>query len=367
MPWVRRNIYGAMQTEKKDFVNVYFREADVVKGRQTKDTKAALAKRKVSAKKPAEASNTTSSATTKAVGKKTTDPKKKSAVEGKPPSGASTRASRRGKKVTPPVTVVAEEEVEEEQEEVPAVIKFPGWSKVLWWLKGCENLSDMMVFATEVLPQMSDLPPPRQHATSRHSLDIEDDVLVPVMPIPAPNRRVYTPVFTSGDGNCFYNALSCLLYGHKLRAIEMCARCAVEAVLNVPRYTDPDSLMAGTTLDGPRCREFIAKGSGHVPQEMEMMDDDAYMAAFIDEIQWFCTVGHDTGLWSFAIAANVIGRPIFSWMPFLAPELQEQFEMTHWVFMPANEDVHSLPPVCIMWMRWMPDVLSYQHFVSIVT
>ena len=90
MPWVRRNIYGAMQTEKKDFVNVYFREADVVKGRQTKDTKAALAKRKASTKKPAEASNTTSSGTTKAVGKKTTDPKKKSTVEGKLPSGAST-------------------------------------------------------------------------------------------------------------------------------------------------------------------------------------------------------------------------------------------------------------------------------------
>ncbi len=44
IPWVRGNIYGAMQTEKKDFVNVYFREADVIKGRQTKDSKAALAK-----------------------------------------------------------------------------------------------------------------------------------------------------------------------------------------------------------------------------------------------------------------------------------------------------------------------------------
>ncbi len=268
--------------------------------------------------------------------------------------------------MTPPVTVIAEEEVEEEQEEVPTVIKFPGWSEVLRRLKGCENLSDMMVFAAEVLPQMSDLPPPRQHAMGRHSLDIEDDVSVPVMPIPAPNRHAYTPVFTSGDGNCFYNALSRLLYGHELRAIEMHAQCAVEAVLNEPRYTDPDSLVAGTTLDGPCCWEFIAKGSGHVPQEMEMMDDDAYMAAFVDEIQRICTVGHDAGLWSFAIAANIIGCPIFSWMPFQAPELQEQFEMTHRVFMPANEDVHSLPPVCIMWTRWTPDALSYQHFISIV-
>ncbi len=98
-----------------------------------------------------------------------------------------------------------------------------------------------------------------------------------------------------------------------------------------------------------------------------MLDEDSYMAAFVDEIQRICTVGHDAGLWSFAIACNVIGRPIFSWMPFLDEELQEQFDMTHRVFLLVNKDVHSLPPVCIMWMRWTPDALSYQHFVSIVT
>ncbi len=187
------------------------------------------------------------------------------------------------------------------------------------------------------------------------------------MPIPAANRRAYTPVFTTGDGNCFYNALSRLLYGHKMRSLEMCAWCAMEVVLNVPQYTDPDSLVEGTNLDGPHCHEFIAKASGHVPQEMVMLDEDTYMAAFMDEIQWIRTVGHDVGLWSFAITSNVIGRPIFSWMPFLAKELQEQFDMTHRVFLPANKDVHSLPSVCIMWMRWMLDVLSYQHFVSVVT
>ena len=253
------------------------------------------------------------------------------------------------------------------EEEVPAVIKFPGWTEVLRRLKECDNLSDMMVFATEVLPQMSDLPPPRQHATGCHSLDIEDDVSLPVMPIPAANHRAYTPVFTTRDSNCFYNALSRLLYGHEMRSLEMRAQCAIEAVLNVPRYMDPDSLVDGTNLDGPRCHEFIAKASGHVPQEMVMLDEDAYMAAFMDEIQQICMVGHDAGLWSFAITCNVIGRPIFSWMPFLDKELQEQFNMTHQVFLPANKDVHSLPLVCIMWMRWTLDALSYQHFVSIVT
>ncbi len=271
-----------------------------------------------------------------------------------------------------PVTVEAEVVVKEEvpqgkEEEVPAVIKFLGWTEVLWRLKECDNLSDMMVFAAKVLPQMSDLPPPRQHATGRHSLDIEDDVSLPVMPIPAVNRRAYTPVFTTRDSNCFYNALSRLLYGHKMRSLEMRARCAMEVVLNVPRYTDPNSLVDGTNLDGPHCREFIAKVSRHVPQEIVMVDEDAYMAAFVDEIQRICTVGHNAGLWSFAIACNVIGHPIFSWMPFLDEELQEQFDMTHRVFLPANKDVHSLPLVCIMWMRWMPDALSYQHFVSVVT
>ncbi len=171
MPWVRCNIYGAMQTEKKDFVNVYFREGDVIKGRQMKESKAALGKRKAAVKKMSEATGpsdtTTSSATKKAAGKKTTDSsttrdtKKKGAVKGKPPNGASQRSSRRAKKVMP-VTVEAEVVVEEEvlqgeEEEVPAVIKFPGWTEVLQHLKECNNLSDMMVFATEVLPQMSDL------------------------------------------------------------------------------------------------------------------------------------------------------------------------------------------------------------------
>ncbi len=147
----------------------------------------------------------------------------------------------------------------------------------------------------------------------------------------------------------------------------MRTQCAMEAVLNVPRYTDPDSLVEGTNLDGPCCSEFIAKASGHVPQEMVVLDEDAYMAAFVDEIQRICTVGHDAGLWSFAITCNVIGHPIFSWMPFLDKELQEQFNMTHRVFLPANKDIHSLPPVCIMWMHWTLDTLSYQHFVSVVT
>ncbi len=381
MPWVRCNIYSAMQTEKKDFVNVYFREGDVIKGRQMKESKVALGKRKAAAKKMSEATGpsdtTTSSATKQAAGKKTADTsttkhtKKKGTAKGKPPRGASQRSSRRAKKVTPvtvEVEVVVEEEVPQgKEEEVPAVIKFPGRTEVLWRLKECDNLSDMMVFATEVLPQMYDLSPPRQHATGCHSLDIEDDVSLLVMPIPAQNCRVYTPVFTTGDGNCFYNALSRFLYGHEMRSLEMHTRCTVEAVLNMPWYTDPDSLMDGTNLDGPRCHQFIAKASGHVPQEMVMLDEDAYMAAFVDEIQRICMVGHDVGLWSFAIACNVIGHHIFSWMPFLDEELQEQFNMTHQVFWPANKDIHSLPPVCIMWTCWTLDALSYQHFVSVVT
>ncbi len=58
--------------------------------------------------------------------------------------------------ITVEAEVVVKEEVpqgeEGEEEEVPAVIKFPGWTKVLRCLKECDNLSDMMVFATEVLP-----------------------------------------------------------------------------------------------------------------------------------------------------------------------------------------------------------------------
>ncbi len=205
MPWVRRNIYGAMQTEKKDFVNVYFREGDVVKGRQTKESKTALGKRKAAMKKTSKATSpsdtTTSSVTKQAAGKKmantstTRDTKEKGTAKGKPPSSASQRSLRRAKKVMP-ITVEAEVIVEEEvpqgeEEEVPAVIKFPGWTEVLRCLKECDNLSDMMVFATEVIPQMSDLPPPRQHATGRHSLDIEDDVLLLVMPIPAQGWQLF--------------------------------------------------------------------------------------------------------------------------------------------------------------------------------
>ncbi len=167
-----------------------------------------------------------------------------------------------------PVTIKAEVVVEEEvpqgeEEEVPAVIKFPGWTEVLRRLKECDNLSDMMVFAAEVLPQMSDLLPPRQHVTGHHSLDIEDDVSLPVMPIPAANHCVYTPVFTTGDGSCFYNALSRLLYRHEMRSLKT---CAVEVVLNVPWYTDPNSLMDGTNLDGPAVMSSLRRCLGMSPR-----------------------------------------------------------------------------------------------------
>ncbi len=230
-----------MPIEKKDFVNIYFREADMIKGWAMKESKVVLAKQKVMGKdmmgstdtsggkdmtggKDMSDSKDTSGGKDSSSGKSVTS--KKGAGKGKPPSSTSHGLStRQGKKETPPVMVtgVVLQDKGGEGEDVPAIIKFPGWSEVLRYLKEAANLSDMMVFMVEVLLQMPDRPAQHLHVMWHHSLNIEDDMSVAVMPIREENHQAYTLVFTSGamGTELFYNALSCLIYGHKLRLTEM--------------------------------------------------------------------------------------------------------------------------------------------------
>ena len=58
-------------------------------------------------------------------------------------------------------------------------------------------------------------------------------------------RDEYIPIYTTGNGDCLFNALSHITYGHEGRSVEMRARCILEGVLNSSRYQDPDYMAIG--------------------------------------------------------------------------------------------------------------------------
>ena len=124
------------------------------------------------------------------------------------------------------------------------------------------------------------------------------------------------PYETTGDGNCFPQALSKALFGNESHHREICLCLVIEGVKNKSHYLDNSHLSLGATH---------IHGRGTFPQQYAMFSgqqfptcgdlDDIVESIYDTEMVQIINDGTFMGMWQLWAAANVIGRPIRSVFP----------------------------------------------------
>ncbi len=142
--------------------------------------------------------------------------------------------------------------------------KFQGWSKILRTLAAATSLDHMCQLAVGLLGAMPEMPQPEDQVNVHLDWDNVDELVRALIPIVSQSMHDdYIPIYTTGNGDCLFNALSRLTYGHEGRSVEMRACCILEAVLNSSCYQDPDYMAIGANNTAQDLLEFIVEYSAY--------------------------------------------------------------------------------------------------------
>ncbi len=245
--------------------------------------------------------------------------------------------------------------------------KFPGYAKLLKILSTADNLEHMRQLAVQHISAVPKPPDAEKHQLTALNWDNADELAKTLMPVTDEKKDDYNCVLTTGNGDCFFNSLSWLVFGHKGRSIEMRCRCVLDVVLNSQKYLDPEFLARGAEhLDCHGVLEFVAKRSGFMAEAMQSPDD--YEKVFFIELKKMASAGLDVGLWAFFPATNVIGCPIASWFPVLPDDAdQEVHHQCHHTFLPTESaHMQPRPPMMIQWTQSHGDSHSFDHFIPVM-
>ena len=220
--------------------------------------------------------------------------------------------------------------------------------------------------------QESNLPPLPQlfgdYSVALDEVDIVARLLVP--PDTPENFRSndYVPVEVQGDGNCFFRALSRLVYGDEQYHLEMRCRIIMDCVKNIDKYTNHDYLMRGVPYHAHKKCPNIASiycaysGVGNVDDrdltERGIIDVFKENTLRIREDKKYCDI------WHFHSAANVLNRKIWAIFP-----QQGNFRSSSRVdfnraFLPNTPNLKN--EFCLMWTSVTDPPVLYNHIVPIV-
>lgn len=190
--------------------------------------------------------------------------------------------------------------------------------------------------------------------------DIEGEKLLPG-DVPFERDDVIL-VKTASDGNCFFSALSRLVYGDESHTGEMRVRLVDEAVKNMHLYLDNDYLSRGyVQLDNDN--SLPTKYATEFAPDVFLTDEEV-KAKYKEEVLNMCKNGTYSGVWQFHQAANVLDRPLFGIFPEVCDEVSEVRHELHRKFLPHSGKDDG--PLFIMWTRTNKESLSFSHFVPIV-
>ena len=134
------------------------------------------------------------------------------------------------------------------------------------------------------------------------------------------------PIRTSPDGNCFFHAISRLVYGDGDRHAEMRVRCVVEGIRNGKRYTSEKYLNQHKTIEDRKKRTggqrtmggFIVRNTvswlGQTKvNSLKPAKVDNYntiFQAYEQETMRMCKSGQYAGIWQIHQMVHVLLRPI---------------------------------------------------------
>ncbi len=124
----------------------------------------------------------------------------------------------------------------------PDAKKFPGYAKLLKILSAADNLEHMRQLAVQHISAVPKLPDAEKHQLTALNWDNADELAKTLMPVTDEKKDDYNCMLTTGNGDCFFNSLLQLVFGHEGRSTEMRCRCVLDAVLNSQKYLDPEFL-----------------------------------------------------------------------------------------------------------------------------
>jgi DNA replication protein DnaC len=176
------------------------------------------------------------------------------------------------------------------------------------------------------------------------------------------------PVHTTGDGNCFVNSLSRLVYGDEKHSDEMRVRLVLDSVQNMKSYLDSDTLKVGIQSFVPT-DNFVDQ---YLLYSMAATSDLPHGGSEHDFIraEYYRQLTYDLrvdstwcNIWQFHQAANVLQCQVKC----IYPKLREtERRIFHRGFLPLPENCCRSDTVNIMFCRSSLFINKVNHFVPVV-
>ena len=239
------------------------------------------------------------------------------------------------------------------------------WNRMLECMNACISFEELEVCVrsldipvlTHEFRGLQQLRNDKRDATAYYL--IPDDVGV--------QKEKLFPVFTTGDGNCFYHALSRLVYGSESHFVEMRVRIVVEGVKNSNLYLNHDYLCRGYDFphsNNDDCPSVYATYCSFYRAGMSL-DHDSVVKYYKKEMLNLTNIGEFSGIWQFHQAANVLGCCIQSVYPDI-PIYNLRQDLNR-ILLPLNLDSPNAGTIGrIMWTKCNINSFGHDHFVSLV-
>lgn len=180
----------------------------------------------------------------------------------------------------------------------------------------------------------------------------------------------------TGNGNCFFNAMSLLAYGNEDHALEMRLRVVIEGVQNRDRYLDENQLSQGFPAESNRSfveTYLLQTVTPNIPipvtrpgdsQEIALRNTQDQGEMYNSELFDMRLDRHWAGVWQFHQAATVLRCVVQGLYP--GQDASSQRMHFHREFLPIEDELNSLPKVHILYCSSGGAGRSLNHFVPVV-
>lgn len=196
-----------------------------------------------------------------------------------------------------------------------------------------------------------------------------DHVAKSYIPSDTPEKfrpNVYGPVKTRGDGNCFFRAISRLVYGVQSKHLEIRCRIVIDCVRNIQNYTNHEYLMRGASHIHKNCTHigaYYCSYSGIQDVGDRDLSDRGILDVFKQNILRIRHEREYCDIWHLHSIANVLNRKIIMLFPEENVRPNVRVDM-HRVFLPNNASFHN--DFCLLWSALEYSATRYNHVVPLI-
>jgi len=256
--------------------------------------------------------------------------------------------------------------------QLPAVNSDFFWTTVLGHFAELETFHELEQYVLDHQDVWVKLPAlPEAEGNRQQQFDKLDDVAMRDMPTDQPLRSPF-PIKTNGNGNCFCNGLSRLIYGDEEHADELRVRLTIDAVVNKRHYVDNVTLQSGVNhcvpsdsfvdhylfYSLPMGTSNLPHGGGVEADQQRQTLFEHLTFNFRKNLVW-------ANIWQFHQAANILKRNVRC----IYPQWREtERRLYNRIFVPLGVESghHSAPALNIMFCRTSQSLRRLNHFVPVV-